>query len=767
MCFVFRRSNCRRISSTHELRSISPFDDGYWDARFVSPDVPVIHRLLLDDADQLFVNGPFSTFSGVVAGSIVKWDGAEWSGIPRIGTIIGVDLSGNVYATRSAGRGDAELLKWDGVEWVVIYYSQYLPWIRVAPRRDGSIILATCSPPCGSFCPSWTGTPLHLLRDGVLREITDQMDCGHNLLLSRDDDVYNVIDGNVVRWDDDAQGWGFVAGPVQSGYATARTVDSDGNAYALQSEGPETHRLLRWADTTWLEIEYPIPVSQAGPLRTGSNGEIYVALKNDSSSTIYSLNGASWTQIGSRLIGTVNAMAIDSHGVIYAGGDFRDQASGAMNLVRWSAGRWESFVQKGVGSRGPTIVYSDEETNIFVDGAFPNQGLWEWTGDEFNLVTDSKRVNRVKGQRITPAFFGANDWTDVDWPACPIAGQEQRGWHVERFQRDESIYARLSCYRQVNASPTHEIIILHWDNPGWTIIGRGLSRPDARHHAFLASTYLHSSGELYVSGRFTDVNGESMKGIARWDGSNWHALGSGLGDPINVVGYANSFLEYGEKLIVGGTFLNAGDLEVGYIAAWNGAAWERFGHFNEPVSILAQHPELGLYAAGHFESSASRITKHIAQWDGKGWDHVGGGIAGEGGGIAGTKVTSIAFEGSKAIWFGGSFQTAGAVGSHNIARWIPDSRANLDREDYDVQAYPNPSTGKFSVGFTSSISGRATMELFDLTGKLVASVYSGHVMLGETKTITASLDGLAPGVYLLALRLPDRFESRKVVILGR
>jgi hypothetical protein len=58
---------------------------------------------------------------------------------------------------------------------------------------------------------------------------------------------------------------------------------------------------------------------------------------------------------------------------------------------------------------------------------------------------------------------------------------------------------------------------------------------------------------VYVGGWFTDAGGNpNADYIARWDGSQWHALGSGLSRPVYAIAVS------GTDVYVGGEFTDAG-----------------------------------------------------------------------------------------------------------------------------------------------------------------------------------------------------------------
>jgi hypothetical protein len=71
---------------------------------------------------------------------------------------------------------------------------------------------------------------------------------------------------------------------------------------------------------------------------------------------------------------------------------------------------------------------------------------------------------------------------------------------------------------------------------------------------------------LYAGGSFTNMGGVSAARIAKWDGTNWYALGSGIGGRSAGV---QSLMAMGSDLYVGGNFKGAGDKSASSFARWN------------------------------------------------------------------------------------------------------------------------------------------------------------------------------------------------------
>ena len=75
-----------------------------------------------------------------------------------------------------------------------------------------------------------------------------------------------------------------------------------------------------------------------------------------------------------------------------------------------------------------------------------------------------------------------------------------------------------------------------------------------------------ASGNLYAGGGFTTAGGVSANRIAKWDGSSWSALGSGMNSTVNALA-----VDASGNLYAGGYFTTAGGVSANYIAKWDGS----------------------------------------------------------------------------------------------------------------------------------------------------------------------------------------------------
>src|SRR5207248_7005627 len=107
------------------------------------------------------------------------------------------------------------------------------------------------------------------------------------------------------------------------------------------------------------------------------------------------------------------------------------------------------------------------------------------------------------------------------------------------------------------------------------------------------------SGNLYVGGYFTIVGDVMANYIAKWNGSSWSALGSGIGFGVSALAVSRSDL-----------YAASG----GYVAKWNGSSWTALGSGrNGEVSALAVSGS-DVYAGGDVATAGGSAGCDIGKW---------------------------------------------------------------------------------------------------------------------------------------------------------
>lgn len=209
---------------------------------------------------------------------------------------------------------------------------------------------------------------------------------------------------------------------------------------------------------------------------------------------------------------------------------------------------------------------------------------------------------------------------------------------------------------------------------------------------------------LYASGIFTSIHGVPANRIARWDGAQWHPMGTGIDD-----GHVYDLLSLPNQLAVGGDFSSVGGSASERFAVWlessaswatiayspsmqieamtslgstlytagnapggNGwlghifrytGTWNEIGVFNGPAfPIQAWNNQI--VVGGEFDSIGNVAANNIAAWNGQAWSPLGTGLTS---GDIFFVNDMVVYNNSLIV--GGMFETAGGVLTLNIARW--------------------------------------------------------------------------------------------------
>jgi hypothetical protein len=171
---------------------------------------------------------------------------------------------------------------------------------------------------------------------------------------------------------------------------------------------------------------------------------------------------------------------------------------------------------------------------------------------------------------------------------------------------------------------------------------------------------------LYVGGAFTNAGGVSATGIARWNGTAWSAVGTGL------AGTVMALTTNGTDVYAGGRFTNAA-AGITNIAKWNGSSWSALGGgvgstTNDFVAAIAVNGS-NVYVGGHFTNAGGVLANSIARWDGSAWSTLGSGVA-PGTVLNPPVVRALAFH-DEVLHVGGHFASAGGKPSYGFAIWHP------------------------------------------------------------------------------------------------
>jgi hypothetical protein len=179
----------------------------------------------------------------------------------------------------------------------------------------------------------------------------------------------------------------------------------------------------------------------------------------------------------------------------------------------------------------------------------------------------------------------------------------------------------------------------------WSELGEGLNSS--------AESMTLFNDKLIVGGTFMEAGGIMANHIAAWDDSAWSNLGQGIG---GMGGSVMALISYNNSILAA---TRSGGPNVS-IMAWDGESWQPFGTgFNNIVRCMIIYNG-NLIVGGDFNAKNSLVVNHIAAWDGSNWMPLGDGVDGG---------VEVLFVYNNQLIAGGNFDRAGDIDAERIASW--------------------------------------------------------------------------------------------------
>ncbi len=659
-------------------------DDARWWAGFATqgPVGPGVVFAAAEFQGDYYIGGSFtlSTPDGV-AKNLARWDGRRWGRVPG-------DLNGAVYtlcvfedgsgpalfvggalATVNINTSVNAIARWNGATWATLAGGM--------TRTDGGSPSVEDIVP---FDPDGAGpAPATLIAVGSFQR-SGGVDT--NGVASWNGSQWSAFDSGLFLtqaiparayaarvWDPDGAGGAppslIVAGQFSDAGAVANTTN-----------------IARWQSGAWSSIgglagsgasicrALEVIDLGAGPRLIA--GGLFTTAGGQSASNIAAWDGASWAPIGGITSpggqSGVESLRVDSSTqppTLLVGGQFTSAgATPCANIARWNGVTWAPL---GAGLTGES---SQNGTHVFLLDFFDEGcGPVLFAGGSFTRAGDELAVNLAR--------FDSSGWSPIQRNTrglglvAPVAS-------LCAF--DDGAGPRMHVFGSFSVAGDTDLEgAARWDDDHWTPLGSGLFP-----RSNIGASLVHDDGAgpaLYAGeGTLLTAGGVAVKGIARWKNGAW----SGVGTPSTGVRSVYALCEFDDHLgprpalYVGGTFTDSGGVPTLNIARWDGSAWSALGSgVTGQVTSMCVYDDGGgpaLYVGGQFTSAGGVTSNRIARWDGATWFAVGDGT-GLQGATPGTPTSMAVFDedgpgpNPPALFVAGSFFTAGGVNSQGLARW--------------------------------------------------------------------------------------------------
>lgn len=647
--------------AVYPVRIDPTFSDANWAGMGGLPGMNgTVFAAAVDGSGNLYVGGQFSIAGDVFATNIAKWNGSSWSAVglginyfnSYYGAVYALAVSGNtLYAggefSTAGNVAAANIAQWNGTNWSAL--GSGIEGTVYALAVSGSTLYA------GGYLgddylmgvAQWNGNGWSFVGSGIDGTVEALAVLGGNLYVGGDFSDAIDNDGTVVpaysivcwdgsNWSEPGAGFGGFGAGYNSVNALAvlgNTLYAGGDFTLVTNSGGATVKanyMAQWNGTNWSAVGSGM--NGAVNALTVSGNALYAAGEfstagGGAASNIAKWNGSSWSALGSGLQsnGYLYALAV-SGSTLYAGGEIWLAGGETVDsIAKWNGSSW-SALGPGLGGPSPSV------------NALAVSGSTVYAGGSFQMDAGGITANYIE------------QWNGSSWSAL---GSGMNGEVLALAASGNTLYAGGYFSEAGGVSLNN---IAKWNGSSWSALGSGINGT--------VYALVVSGSTLYAGGNFSTAGGNAAYSLAQWNGSRWSPVGSGMNSYSDVYALAVS----GSTLYAGGDFTtatNSGNaaVPVNYVAQWDGTNWSALGPglggSYSYVKALAVSSGT-LYAGGYFSTAGGNAATNIAQWNGSDWSALGSGMD--------TFVNALAATGGT-LYAGGEFMTAGGVAVNYIAQW--------------------------------------------------------------------------------------------------
>ena len=613
---------------------VAKWDGTSWSALGSGTNDTVLALAVFDDGGgpALYAGGQFTTAGGGAANRIAKWDGTTWSalGSGTNGTVHALLVFdsgggpklhvGGAFGAAGGLSSTARIARWNGASWSSIGSSLSGTVHELASYDEGSgprLFAAGTEVIADSLIARWNGSVWSQVGGGLPTDefVSSWVSClsviddGSGPALFAGGYFWSPGDG-IAKWN--GSSWSSY-GPDSNwnGEGIGRFVEElaffdDGGTDVLFVGGFSLDgatgfdALMKWTATTYVPLGDGLDndVSALTVWDDGNGPALYVGSYSTFSQGDAVLGISRWDGTTSAPLatgfraGVPKALAVFDDGggeALFAGGSF-NFAGGVLspNLARWNGSAW-SAVTGAPNNDVLALAAFDDGSGpaLFAGGSFTSPGsrIARWNGTTWSALgtgmTNTVRCLIAFDDGSGPALYaggsfgnaggvtarGIARWNGTSWSAVGsgiIGGGHVYALAVWDDGNGPALYMGGS-FGLPGFGDTH---LAKWNGVAWAPLGSPVSG-----EIFALASFDDGMGggpALFAGGNISTAGGNAVNDIARWDGTSWSALGSGVNDNVLALGVFDDGSPAGAALYVGGAFDLAPDSGDAFLARWQG-----------------------------------------------------------------------------------------------------------------------------------------------------------------------------------------------------
>ncbi len=432
------------------------------------------------------------------------------------------------------------------------------------------------------------------------------------------------------------------------------------------------------------------------------------------------------------LNGDVQSLAVftDSQGpALYAGGAFLTAGGKPVGrIARWRGQAWEALAAGFNNTVNAVTVFDDGAGGgpaVYAAGAFTGSG-----------ATPIQRIARWNGTSWVQVGGGLA----AQVKSLAIFDEDGAGPNPPR------LFAGGDFTSLGGSGVNSALRLARWDGVSWSAVSGGCDGP-------VETLAIHNDGAgdaLYIGGSFTTAGGATVNRIAKYNGATFSALGSGAAGAITALGTHDPDGAGGApaQLIAGGDFTSIGGIGASRIARWDGTQWLAMGDgLDGGVRRIAEYNDGRgrlLWVAGTFANAGGAPAGRIALWDGQNWSTVSDNA------FLSPANDFIPFNDGRGqrLFVGGAFASASGVSANRIATWDGQDWSGLHRgPDQSVEALVEHGGSVYLAGTFERVDAIASPTLARFDGISFFPI-TGNVPAGDINAMASFDDGSGPSLFI-------------------